>query len=446
MARNRSPRPSDPWHRLPGILAGIRAPSFPDCDFPVTDFGALGDGSTNAATAFRAAVDASAKVGGGRVVVHAGDYLSGPIHLRSNVNLHLEDGATVRFLQGPEAYLPVVLTRWEGVEPMNYSPFVSACGEANVAVTGPGTLDGQAGPDHWWPWKRGGHSQSQKPDRDRLFSEADAGVPAAERVYGGGHYLRPSFVQFDGCENVLVEGVTITNSPMWAIHPVLSHNFITRGVRVQSAGPNNDGCNPESSTDVLIEDSFFDTGDDCIAIKSGRNADGRRLAAPSERVVIRGCRMRAGHGGVTIGSEVSGSVRDVYVEDTEMSSPHLLRGIRVKANAMRGGVIENVVVRDVEIGETGSAIDIDLQYEEGAAGVHLPIVRNLLIERLIVHRARHALFVRGLPEAPVRGLVVRDGTFHAVSRASVLEHVEELLFENVAINPGEEQRLREAEQ
>ncbi len=138
---------------------------------------------------------------------------------------------------------------------------------------------------------------------------------------------------------------------MWVIHPVLSRNVIVRGVRVVSSGPNNDGCNPESSTDVLIEDSLFDTGDDCIAIKSGRNADGRRLAAPSERIVIRDCRMRAGHGGVTVGSEISGSVRDVFVEQTEMSSPDLDRGIRFKTNAVRGGVIENVFVRDVEIGD-----------------------------------------------------------------------------------------------
>ncbi len=421
------------WERLPDILAGIRAPAFPDRDYPVTDFGAVGDGTTDATAAIRAAVSACAGAGGGRVVVPAGEYLTGSIHLKSNVNLHLEEGATLRFLQDPAAYLPVVLTRWEGVELMNYSPLVYAHGENNVAVTGKGTLDGQAGPEHWWPWKGGDHAESQKPDRDRLFAQAEAGVPVAERVYGAGHYLRPSFLQTYRCKNVLIEGITIKNSPMWVIHPVLSHNVIIRGVKVVSAGPNNDGCNPESSTDVLIEDSLFDTGDDCIAIKSGRNADGRRLAAPSERIVIRGCRMRAGHGGVTIGSEVSGSVRDVFVEQTEMSSPDLDRGIRIKTNAVRGGVIENVFVRDVEIGETGAAIHIDMQYEEGANGPFVPVVRNILVERLTVRQARYAFFVRGLLGAPVRGLVVRDSSFLSVSRGSVLEHVEDLLLENVVI-------------
>jgi polygalacturonase len=436
--------PSDPWERLPGILAGITAPAFPDRDFPVTDFGAVGDGTTDATAAIGAAVSACAGAGGGRVVVPAGEYLTGSIHLKSNVNLHVEEGATLRFHRDPAAFLPVVLTRWEGVELMNYSPLVYAHGEKNVAVTGKGTLDGQAGPEHWWPWKRGDHPQSQKPDRDRLFAQAETGVPVAERVYGAGHYLRPSFLQTYRCENVLVEGITIKNAPMWVIHPVLSHNVIVRGVTVVSDGPNNDGCNPESSTDVLIENSLFDTGDDCIAIKSGRNADGRRLAAPSERIVIRGCRMRAGHGGVTVGSEVSGSVRDVFVEQTEMSSPELDRGIRFKTNAVRGGVIENVFVRDVEIGETGSAIDIDMQYEEGAAGPFTPVVRNIIVERLTVRQARFAFFLRGLPGAPVRGLVVRDSSFNAVSRGSLLEHVEDLLLQNVVIQPSSQESNQDA--
>jgi len=427
---------SDPWERLPDILAGIRAPAFPDRDFPVTDFGAVGDGTTEATAAFRAAVTACAEAGGGRVVVPGGAFLTGAIHLRGNVNLHLEEEAVIRFRRDPAAYLPVVITRWEGVELMNYSPLVYAHGEKNVAVTGKGVLDGQAGPQHWWPWKRRDHPQSQKPDRDRLFAQAEAGVRVSERVFGAGHYLRPSFVQTYRCENVLIEGITIKNSPMWVIHPVLSRNVIVRGVRVVSAGPNNDGCNPESSTDVLIEDSLFDTGDDCIAIKSGRNADGRRLAAPAERIVVRGCRMRAGHGGVTIGSEVSGSVRDVFVERTEMSSPDLERGIRFKTNAVRGGVIENVFVRDVEIGETGSAIDIDMRYEEGADGPFVPVVQNILVERLTVRQARYAFFLRGLPGAPIRGVVVRDSTFRGVARGSLLEHVGDLLLRNVVIQPS----------
>ena len=380
----------DPWERLPAILAGIRAPVFPDRDFPVTDFGARPDDGRDATAAFRAAIEACARAGGGRVVVPPGVYLTGPIHLKSRVNLHVSEGATIRFSRDPAAYLPVVRTRWEGVELMGYSPLVYAYEQHDVAITGKGTLDGQADAEHWWPWKRNGHPQSQKPDRDRLFAQAEAGVPVAERVFGAGHYLRPQFVQPYRCTNVLVEGVTITNAPMWIIHPVLSRNVIVRGVTVVSSGPNNDGCDPESSSDVLVEDTLFDTGDDCIAIKSGRNADGRRLGVPSERILVRGCRMRAGHGGVTIGSEVSGGVRDVFVERSVMSSPDLERGIRLKTNAMRGGTIENVFVRDVEIGEAGSAIDIDMLYEEGAAGPFTPVVRRVQVDRMTVGKARYA--------------------------------------------------------
>ena len=427
----------DPWARLPGILAGIRAPSFPDRDFPVTAFGAVADGATDSTAAFRAAVAACARAGGGRVVVPPGVFVTGPIHLRSNVNLHVSEGATIRFRREPEAYLPVVPTRWEGVELMGLSPLVYAYEQHDIAITGRGTLDGQADAEHWWPWKKDGHPQSQRPDRDRLFAQAEAGVPVAERVYGAGRYLRPQFVQPYRCANVLIEGVTITNAPMWLIHPVLSRNVIVRNVTVVSSGPNNDGCDPESSTDVLVEDTLFDTGDDCIAIKSGRNADGRRLAAPAERIVVRGCRMRAGHGGVTIGSEVSGSVRDVFVERTVMSSPDLERGIRVKTNARRGGTIENVFVRDVEIGETGSAIDIDMLYEEGADGPFTPVVRNVVVDRMTVRKAKYAFFARGLEISPVRGLTVKDSAFRGVTKGSRIEHVEDLVLRNVVLEPVE---------
>jgi polygalacturonase len=427
--------PPDPWDRLPGILSGIRAPAFPDRDFRVTDHGA-GPHAGDSTGAFRAAIEACSRAGGGRVVVPPGVYLTGPIHLKSNVNLHVSEGATIRFSRDPAAYLPVVRTRWEGVELMGYSPLVYADEQRDIAITGKGTLDGQADAEHWWPWKRNGHPQSQRPDRDRLFAQAEAGVPVAARVYGAGHYLRPQFIQPYRCTNVLIEGVTITNAPMWIVHPVLSRNVIVRGVTVVSAGPNNDGCDPESSTDVLIEDTLFDTGDDCIAIKSGRNADGRRVGAPSERIVVRGCRMRAGHGGVTIGSEVSGSVRDVFVERCVMSSPDLERGIRLKTNAMRGGTIENVFVRDVEIGEAGSAIDIDMLYEEGAAGPFTPFVRNVRVDRMTVERARYAFFIRGLEASPVEGLRVHDSVFRGVAEGSLLQNVEELVLRNVVLEPA----------
>ncbi|MBK9090485.1 MAG: glycoside hydrolase family 28 protein [Holophagales bacterium] len=429
-----APPAGDPWARLPEILSRIVAPEFPARDFVVTKFGAKGDGTKDASAAFRKAIEACNRAGGGRVVVPSGTFVTGPIRLKSRVNLHLEKGAVVRFLTDPALYLPPVLTRWEGIELMGTSPLVYALDEESIAVTGEGTLDGSAGPEHWWPWKGKG-PQSQKADRDRLLRMAEEGVPVAERVFGEGSRLRPPFIEPYRCRNVLIEGVTITNAPFWVIHPVLSQNVTVRNVKVVSHGPNNDGCDPESSSDVLIEDSLFDTGDDCIALKSGRNADGRRLATPVERVVVRRCTMKAGHGGVTIGSEISGGARDVFVEACEMSSPDLERGLRIKTNAMRGGVVENVFVRDVTIGEVGNAIDIDMLYEEGAAGSFPPTVRNVRVERMTVGKAVHALFLRALDGSPLRGLVVSDSTFLDVAKGNRIEGTVDVDLRNVTLVP-----------
>lgn len=433
-------RTEDPWDRLPEILSHIQPPTFPDRNFVITKFGAKADGATDAGAALRAAIAACHKAGGGRVVVPAGDFATGPVTLLSNVNLHLEKGATLLFSRDPKRYLPVVLTRWEGVEVMNYSPLVYALDQENVAVTGEGTLDGQGSPRHWWHWKAPTGPESQKPDRDALFKQAEDGVPVAQRVYGAGHYLRPQFIQPYRCRNVLIEGVTIRNSPMWVIHPVLSKNVTVRGVKVISPGPNNDGCDPESCSDVLIEDTLFDTGDDCIAIKSGRNADGRRLNVPSERIVVRGCEMRAGHGGVTIGSEISGSVRQVYAERCRMSSPDLERGLRLKTNSMRGGVIEDVFARDIAVGQVGSAIDIDMLYEEGLNGPFTPVVRNIHVQRMTVERAQYAINVRGQERSPVRGLFLSDSTFRSVTHGARLRGIEDVVMRNVTIEMAEAAR------
>jgi polygalacturonase len=428
----------DPWSRLPAILARIQPPRFPARECRVEGHGCRSDGRADCTAAFRRAIEACHRAGGGRVLVPRGELLTGAIHLRSNVELHVPAGATVRFSTDPAQYLPVVFTRWEGVELMNYSPLIYGFEVENVAVTGEGVLDGQGDADHWWPWKTGSKGQpSQKADRDRLFQQMEEGVPVAQRVYGAGHYLRPPFIQLYRSRNVLLEDVTVRNAPFWVIHPVLSSNVTVRRVKVASLGPNSDGCDPESSTDVLIEDSLFDTGDDCIAIKSGRNADGRRLAAPSRDIVVRGCRMRAGHGGVTIGSEVSGGVSGVYAERNQMSSPELERGLRIKTNAMRGGVIENVFVRDLEIGEVKkAAVDIDMLYEEGDRGPFVPVVRNIRVERLTVARTPYALWVEALERSPLQGLLVRASRFAAVEKGSRLNGVRDLVLDDVTMAPA----------
>ena len=207
----------------------------------------------------------------------------------------------MKFSQNPSDYLPVVFTRFEGTECYNYSPFIYAFEKENIAVTGQGTLDGQGDNEHWWPWKSAGDA-----DVSRLRRQAEDGVPVDARVYGEGHFLRPNMIQFYRCKNILIDSVTVINGPMWHIHPVLTDNITISHITVEGHGPNNDGCNPESCRDVLISDCYFNTGDDCIAVKSGRNADGRRINVATENVVIRNCTMKDGHGGVVIGSEISG--------------------------------------------------------------------------------------------------------------------------------------------
>jgi len=373
--------------------------------------------------------------------VPAGNFLTGPIHLRSNVNLHLASGATIRFSQDPTKYLPLVFSRWEGMELMNYSPFIYAFGQKNIAITGNGTLDGQSNAGAWWPWngralygwKEG--APNQRKARTALVEMIERGVPVSERVFGEGHCLRPQFIQPYRCQNVLIEGVTIKNSPMWEIHPVLCTNVTVQKVKINSHGPNNDGCDPESCTDVLIRDCDFDTGDDCIAIKSGRNADGRRLNAPSQNIVIQGCRMKDGHGGVTIGSEISGGVRNVFAENCHMDSPNLDHALRVKNNAMRGGLLENLYFRNIEVGQVAhAAITIDFNYEEGEKGKYVPIVRNFVVNDLRSGKSKHALDVQGFKHAPIRNLRLENCTFDNVAQPSILKNVEGLNLQNVRIN------------
>ncbi len=429
------------WDAVPGILVRIQAPTFAARDFPITRFGAQPDGA-DCTDAIRQAIAACAGAGGGRVVVPPGVFHTGAIHLKSNVNLHVSEGATLRFLVDPKKYLPAVFTRWEGVECMNYSPLIYAFEQENIAITGKGILDGGADWDNWWAWNdKRKPPVKQKTSRDKLFAQGDQGVPVAHRVFGDGEFLRPNFIQPYRCKNILIEDVTIVRSPMWEIHPVLSSNVTVRGVKIDSHGPNNDGCDPESSRDVLIENCLFDTGDDCIAIKSGRNNDGRRVAAPSENIIIRNSIMKDGHGGVVLGSEISGSVRNVFVENCKMDSPNLDRALRFKSNAVRGGVLENVFMRNVQIGRVAEAVlTIDLIYEEGANGPHAPTVRNVVLENVTSNASPRVMWIAGFPAATIDGVRFVNCTFKGIEATEMLSHAGSVSFSNVTMEPAKKGR------
>ena len=429
----------DPWVTVyPQILKRIQPPKFRNRDFDVTRYGAKTDGKTDCTEAFRKAIEAANRAGGGRVLVREGVCLTGAIHLKSNVNLVVRKGATIKFDTNPKLY-PIVLTRFEGMECMNYSPFVYALDQQNIAITGGGTLDGQANAETWWPWagKRGAKPDdpNQRKARAALVEMAEKGVPVTERKFGDGGYLRPMFVQPYRCTNVQIEDITIVNSPMYEMHPVLCKNVTVRHVTVNSHGPNNDGCDPESSVDVLIEGCTFDTGDDCIAIKSGRNADGRRLHAPSENLIVQNCVMKDGHGGVTMGSECSGDIRNVFAQDCQMDSPNLDRVFRFKDNAIRGGVIEHAYMRNVKCGQVATAaLDVDFYYEEGEKGPFTPVVRDVEVVNLTVKKCANAWSLRGFKNAPISNIRLKNCTFENAAKAAVTENVQGLTLDNVTVN------------
>jgi polygalacturonase len=360
------------WGQLPALLAGFSTPQFPNHEFLVTNFGAVGDGTTDCTEAFRKAIQACNELGGGKVVVPSGTFLTGAIHLKSNVDLYLKREATIRFSTNTASYMPPVLARYEGTEVMNYSPLIYAFEQTNIAITGEGTLDGQGSKGIWYRWKSSG-------DPRKLVETASSGVPVEQRIFGEGHNLRPNFVVPFRCRNVLIEGVHITDSPMWVLNPVYCTNVIVRNVTVNAWGPNTDGCDPDSCANVLIQDDNFSDGDDCIAIKSGRDQDGQRINIPCQNLVVRDCHFKAGHGGIAIGSETSGGVRNVFAENCQFESPNLEMALRFKTNPARGGYIEDVHVRDCKVKLAQIGIDMTLRYGSSGAieGSAVPVIRDI---------------------------------------------------------------------
>lgn len=434
------------WNGINDILVKVKAPNFIDNKIDVTQLGAIGNNEYDSKPAIQAAIDSLSKIGGGKVIIPKGEFFcKGSLFLKSKVNLHIDEGAILRFSTVPNDYLPVVLSRWEGIECYNYSALIYAKDEENIAITGKGLLDGNASEKNWWPWKgkteygfvEGMPSQLDSLNRPRLLKMNNDQIPVEERIFGDGFYLRPNFVQFIGCKNILIEGVTFKDSPMWFLHPVLSENITIKGITVVGKGPNNDGLDPESCKNVLIEDCSFDTGDDCIAIKAGRNGDGRRVNVPSENIVVRNCKMRDGHGGVVIGSEISGGCKNVFVENCIMDSPNLDRAIRIKTNSIRGGIVENLYVRDITVGEVKEAVlKINLKSEPNEIGDRSfpPTVRNIYLKNIKSKKSKYALSLIGLNESKISNINFEDSALEGVEAGNQIENVINLNVNNLFIN------------
>ncbi|QNN22729.1 glycoside hydrolase family 28 protein [Planctomycetales bacterium ZRK34] len=411
----------------PFDMPQLQRPKFADRTFNIRDYGAELGGEKMCTEAIAKAIDACAKAGGGRVLVPEGDWLTGPIHLQSNVNLHLADGAVVRFSQKFEDYLPVVLIQRGGVRCYNYSPLIYARDCENIAVTGEGdaTLDGQG--KVWWPWKK------KQPGMKWLLSDEGGKAPLEERVFGTPEQgVRPPFVQFYSCRNVLLEGFTITNTPSWTLHPVYCENVIVRRLNVLTYGAyNGDGIDPDSCRNMLIEYCYFDSGDDCVVLKAGRNHDAWAVGIPCENIVIRHCAMRHGHGAMTIGSEMSAGVRNVLAHDLIVNGTQ--RAIYVKTQPGRGGIVENIHVRDVDIlGVGGQAIYLNTRYTSGNPDSRLPILRNIHINNVRCEKAKRAIKILGLSEQWIENVSFTDLKIHA-DKGVETRYVRGLRFDRVKI-------------
>ncbi len=418
--------------KAPFEMPQLKRPSFPDQTFDIRDYGAVqckweDDEKHKSTEAIRKAIIACHENGGGKVLIPEGDWLIGPIHLKSNVNLHVAEGAVVHFSNDLEDYLPVVHVRCEGVEAYNYSPLIYAPFVENIAITGRGTLHGHG--RWWWRWARN-NNRGNRIEASKVSLE--------ERQYGKGggrEGMRPTFIVPWKAKNILIEGITLEESPMWNVHPVYSENIIVRGITVHSLeSPNGDGIVPDSCKNVLIEYNHLETGDDAVVIKSGLNEDGLKIGIASENIVVRNFTardVRTGSGGIVFGSETSGGIRNIYVHDAYFDGCD--RGIRFKTTRGRGNVIENIYVENVEMKNIeAQAINFNSYYERGATGKS-PLFRNVYINNVRVNGARTAIEMIGLPEKWLENINLKNAVFENVLNGAIAHRVKELVLEDVSI-------------
>lgn len=431
------------------IEQSIQLPKIAERQFLITSFGAKTTATAaQNQKAINKVISLVSKKGGGKVIIPKGTWNTGAIELKSHVNLVLEEGATLHFAFEPKLY-PLVRTSWEGLACWNYSPCIYAYKATDIAITGKGTIDGGGNNDTFWQWngsprfgfKEGVNKESQKlGSRSKLLKMAEDGVPFDERKFGMGYGLRPQLVNMVHCERILIKDVKMINSPFWVIHPLLSKNITVDGVYVWNEGPNGDGCDPEACENVLIQNCVFHTGDDCIAIKSGRNNDGRLWNQPSKNIIIRNCKMEDGHGGVVIGSEISGGCENVYAENCVMDSPHLERILRIKTNNCRGGQVQNINMRNVVVGQCKEAvvkINLDYEKKEICYRGFEPIVNNVNVENVTCQKSDYGVLIIGRDSLEnVYDINIKNCKFDGVVKepVKITGKTRNVKFDNLVIN------------
>lgn len=414
----------------PFEMPPISYPDFSELEqFNIQEFGADPNDQEATSKAIASAISKANSQGGGTVIIPAGEWPTGKIHFKSNVNLHLEKGATLLFSSNPEDYLPAVQSTWEGMECFNYSPLIYAFECENVAITGEGEL--KAKMDVWEVWfaRPEAHMQALK----KLYTMASENVPVQDRqMVGNDANFRPQFIQFNRCKNVLLEGVTITNSPFWVIHPFLSKDIIIRGIKVFAHGHNNDGVDPEMSQNILVEDCIFDQGDDAIAVKSGRNQDAWRLNTPTKNLVIRDCLIKNGHQLLAIGSELSGGVENVYMENCAVQEGAKLNHLLfIKTNERRGGQVSNIYMKNInsgkiDLGILGIETDVLYQWRDLVPTYErrLTPIKNIYLDNVKAGNIEFVSRILADPELPVENVQLINVKYDSLRG-------EKLIHENV---------------
>ncbi|MBX2811376.1 MAG: glycoside hydrolase family 28 protein [Myxococcales bacterium] len=423
------------WHLAERIVDSIAPPRIPSKDYSIVDYGAHQGDEKDDRVAIIKTIWAASKGGGGRVVLPRGRWLSnGPIHLASSIDFHLEKGAVLLFGPNANDYLPLVFTRWEGTEAYNYSPLIYARNVHDVAISGEGTIDGNAESEfHGW-------IKRQRPDMDRLRLLGNSHTDVASRRFGRGHYLRPSLIQLIGAERVRIEGVMLLNSPFWVNHLVYTDHAVIRGVSVRSMWPNNDGVDVDSSSNVLIEKCHFRTGDDSVVIKSGRDLDGRRIGRRSENIVVRHNDM-GGEDGIALGSEMSGGIRNVFFTDNVLRKG--ASAIRFKANLDRGGVVEHIRVRNMKIESFDRLFWFQLNYPGLLGGKHPSVYRDIVFQNFVVQKVGTLLEVHAPKQAPLTEVVFDNIVVESAEKNFILENVGNIALRKVHVG-GRQLKLPKA--
>jgi polygalacturonase len=386
--------------------------------YDVTKYGADLKGVQKSTSAIREAIETASKKGGGTVYFPAGQYLTGPIHLKSNITLLIADNVTINFSTDFDDYLPMIRMRWEGTQLINFSPLIYAEKVDNIAIRGNGILDGQG--KYWWDYRKKLSDEFHKTGatdskwqkeffKVNNLTQLETLLDDSSRIKLG--FLRPPFIQPIDSNNILIENITVRNSPFWNINPVFCENITITGVSVEAPNTagNTDGIDPDSCKNMIITNSRFDVGDDCIAIKSGRDLQGRRIGRPTENLIIKDCLMLRGVSGVAVGSEQSGGVRNVSISNCIFNGTD--RGIYLKSTQGRGGIVENIRVRNITLKNIKKeAISMTLFYshsKEEPFSERTPVFRNIDIKNMS-GSANHSVVMLGLPESPLENVILSD--------------------------------------